>query len=110
MVEAVMLWNEPNNKSHWDFELDPEWRTYGEMVKLASAAVAAENPRLTKVLGGISPIDAGFIQNMRRQGVLVERLAEPWRGRFAQARTSYTTPSSSSLAPKRSACMWNMVR
>ena len=23
MIEAVMLWNEPNNKSHWDFELDP---------------------------------------------------------------------------------------
>ena len=20
-----MIWNEPNNKSHWDFELDPEW-------------------------------------------------------------------------------------
>ena len=25
MVEAVMLWNEPNNLSHWDFEIDPEW-------------------------------------------------------------------------------------
>ena len=22
MIEAVMLWNEPNNKSHWDFEID----------------------------------------------------------------------------------------
>ena len=27
MIEAVMLWNEPNNKSHWDFELDPDWTT-----------------------------------------------------------------------------------
>ena len=26
MIEAVMLWNEPNNKSHWDFEIDPDWR------------------------------------------------------------------------------------
>ena len=26
MVEAVMLWNEPNNKSHWDFQLDPDWK------------------------------------------------------------------------------------
>ena len=23
MVEALMIWNEPNNKSHWDFEIDP---------------------------------------------------------------------------------------
>ena len=23
MIEAVMIWNEPNNKSHWDLELDP---------------------------------------------------------------------------------------
>ena len=26
-VEAVMLWNEPNNASHWDLELDADWST-----------------------------------------------------------------------------------
>ena len=41
-----------------------------EMVKLASAAVVAESPRLTKVLGGISPIDPEFIRNLAGQGVL----------------------------------------
>lgn len=70
MVEAVMFWNEPNNKSHWAFEIDPEWATYAEMVKLAADAVAAENPRLLRVLGGMSPIDAGFLKNMERRGVL----------------------------------------
>jgi beta-xylosidase len=70
MVEAVMLWNEPNNLSHWDFAIDPEWATFAEMAKLAASAVRAENPRLTRVLGGISPIDAGFIGNMKRRGVL----------------------------------------
>lgn len=70
MVEAVMFWNEPNNKSHWAFEIDPEWRTYAEMVKRASEAVAAENPSLTRVLGGMSPIDPAFVQNMAMQGVL----------------------------------------
>jgi beta-xylosidase len=70
VIEAVMLWNEPNNKSHWDSELDPEWRRYGEMVKLAADAIRAENPRLLKILGGISPIDASFVANMKRQGVL----------------------------------------
>jgi beta-xylosidase len=70
MIEAAMFWNEPNNRSHWDYDLDPEWRIYSAMVKLAADAVAAENPRLLRVLGGISPIDPGFIGRMREQGVL----------------------------------------
>jgi beta-xylosidase len=70
MVEAVMLWNEPNNKSHWDFEADPEWATFGQMVKLAADAVRSENRNLRRVLGGISPIDANFVLNMKQQGVL----------------------------------------
>jgi beta-xylosidase len=70
MIEAVMFWNEPNNKSHWDFEIDPGWTKFAEMVKLAAEAVRAEKPKLLRVLGGISPIDPGFIQNMDAQGVL----------------------------------------
>ncbi|MFT3772764.1 MAG: glycosyl hydrolase [Minicystis sp.] len=70
MIEAVMFWNEPNNKSHWDFEIDPEWSTFASMVKLASDAVRAERPDLTRVLGGISPIDAGFIKNLEGRGVI----------------------------------------
>jgi beta-xylosidase len=70
MVEAVMFWNEPNNKSHWDFDLDPAWLIYGEMVKLAASAVTAENPGVQRVLGGISPIDPNFVCNMKEQGVL----------------------------------------
>jgi beta-xylosidase len=70
MIEAVMFWNEPNNQSHWDFEVDPDWRIFAEMVKLAGDAVAAENPQLVRVLGGISPIDTNFIRNMQGQEVL----------------------------------------
>lgn len=70
MIEAVKFWNEPNNKSHWDLELDPEWTQYGRMVRLASQAVRAENAGLTQVLGGISPIDAGFMGRLRDDGVL----------------------------------------
>ena len=57
MIEAVMFWNEPNNKSHWDFEVDPDWSRFAGMVKLAAEAVRAENGKLSRVLGGISPID-----------------------------------------------------
>jgi beta-xylosidase len=70
MIEAIMLWNEPNNKSHWDFEVDPGWETYAALVRAAGEAVAAESPKLPRVLGGISPIDPAFIQNMVDQRVM----------------------------------------
>src|SRR5690625_6226808 len=66
MIEAAMLWNEPNNKSHWDPEVDPGWQLYGDMVKRASRAINDVNPGLTRVLGGMSPIDPIFVDNMRR--------------------------------------------
>src|SRR4051812_15263859 len=65
-----MLWNEPNNLSHWDFGLDEGWRVFSNMVTLAGAAVRAENSRLTRVLGGTSPIDPGFITRLDQQGAL----------------------------------------
>lgn len=70
MVEAVMLWNEPNNMSHWDFEIDPDWRIFGHMVNAACDAIVAENPRITKVLGGISPIDPNFLCLLQSHCVL----------------------------------------
>jgi beta-xylosidase len=70
MIEAAMIWNEPNNKSHWDLELDPEWRAFATMARLAAEAIADANPQLTRVLGGISPIDPAFIRNLDGQGAL----------------------------------------
>ena len=70
MIDAVMIWNEPNNLSHWDFELDPGWRRYAHMVEQAAVAIASEAPRLTRVLGGISPIDPSFLRTMREHGAL----------------------------------------
>ena len=65
-----MFWNEPNNLSHWNFEIDPGWSVYAQLVNAAADAVRAENPRLRRVLGGISPIDANVIRNMQQQCVL----------------------------------------
>jgi beta-xylosidase len=70
MVEAVMIWNEPNNLSHWDFKSDPDWRLFADMVVRTSATIREVNPELPIVLGGISPIDTNFIQLMKSQGVL----------------------------------------
>jgi beta-xylosidase len=70
VVEAVMLWNEPNNMSHWDFEIDPQWSIFSRMITAAARAVAAERPGLTRVLGGISPIDPGFLRTLDQHGAL----------------------------------------
>ena len=70
MVEAVMLWNEPNNKSHWDFEIDKDWSIFSRMIDAAAGAISAENPRLPKVLGGISPIDPEFIRKLEALGAI----------------------------------------
>ena len=70
MVEAVMIWNEPNNLSHWDFHLDPDWKMFSEMALLSARAIRQINPNLKIVLGGISPIDPNFIQLLGSYGLL----------------------------------------
>jgi len=70
MVEAVVLWNEPNNLSHWNFHLDPGWKRFGEMVQLSSNAIRAVNPQIPIVLGGTSAADSDFLRLMRQQGVM----------------------------------------
>jgi beta-xylosidase len=70
MIEAVMIWNEPNNKSHWDPEIDPDWSRFAEMAIAASQAIHEVNSSLPRVLGGISPIDPHYIANLTGKGVL----------------------------------------
>jgi beta-xylosidase len=70
MIEAIKLWNEPNNLSHWDFQIDPGWREFSEMTTIAARALRQICPTVPLVLGGISPIDANFISLLKNQGVL----------------------------------------
>ncbi len=70
MVEAIVLWNEPNNLSHWNFHLDPGWERFADMVKQASAAIREQNPTLPIVLGGVSSADPDFLRLMVHHGVL----------------------------------------
>lgn len=69
MIEACMIWNEPNNASHWDFELDPDWSRYAALVQAAGGAIRSES-RVQRVLGGISPIDPEFVRRLGRLGAL----------------------------------------
>lgn len=70
MVEAVMLWNEPNNLSHWDFKIDPEWKMFADMVLAGARAIRRVNPDVKLVLGGISPIDPNFLKLLDSYGVI----------------------------------------
>ena len=70
MIEAAMIWNEPNNKSHWDPEVDPDWSKFAAMAIAACKAIKAVDPHLTKVLGGISPIDPHFNPRLPAHPVL----------------------------------------
>lgn len=72
MIEAAMIWNEPNNKSHWNPELDPDWAIYADTVIRAGRSIAAINPEVTRVLGGMSPIDPAWLEKMRGHGALEE--------------------------------------
>jgi beta-xylosidase len=65
-----MLWNEPNNLSHWNFQIDQGWEIFARMVNAAADAVRAERPGIQRVLGGISPIDPEFIRNLKEKCVL----------------------------------------
>lgn len=70
MVEAVVLWNEPNNLSHWNFHLDPDWTVFAGMVKEASTAIRTVNPAIPIVLGGVSACDCDFLRLMHSYGVM----------------------------------------
>jgi beta-xylosidase len=70
MVEGIVLWNEPNNLSHWNFHLDPEWNRFADMVAQASTAIRRLKPDLPIILGGVSSCDCDFLRLMKHHGVM----------------------------------------
>ena len=70
MIEAAMIWNEPNNKSHWDPLVDPDWSRFAAMARLAAQAIRAENGSLPRVVGGMSPIDPHFVNLLGGHGLM----------------------------------------
>jgi len=70
VLEAIVLWNEPNNLSHWNFHLDPGWARFCDLTRQASAAVRTVNPSLPIVLGGVSSCDCDFVRLMTGCGVM----------------------------------------
>jgi beta-xylosidase len=70
MITSIMLWNEPNNLSHWDFQMDPQWHQFSTMTMGAAQTIKELAPHVALVLGGISPIDPNFIKLLASYGAL----------------------------------------
>ena len=66
-----MLWNEPNNLSHWDFkDRSGVEDVCGDGDGRQREPFGQVNPELKIVLGGISPIDPHFIELLTGHGVI----------------------------------------
>jgi beta-xylosidase len=107
LITSIKIWNEPNNLSHWDFLLDPEWSSFARLVTLSSGVIRSLRPDLPIVLGGMSPIDPGFVRKLEEHGALdaVDVLAvhgfpydwnlwpiEEWPERLDQLRHEFGRP------------------
>jgi hypothetical protein len=107
VITSIKIWNEPNNLSHWDFLLDPGWSAFAKMVRYASGAIRETRPDIPVVLGGMSPIDPGFLRQVATHGVLdhVDVLAvhgfpydwnlwplEEWPSRLEELRQEFGKP------------------
>jgi CDP-paratose 2-epimerase len=60
--DYIELWNEPNNRLAYDSSLDPDWTIFCTMIT-AAAKCCHLNGKKT-VLGGMSPIDPNWLQQM----------------------------------------------
>jgi CDP-paratose 2-epimerase len=66
--DYIELWNEPNNQAEYDFTLDPDWNIFCEMI--GSAAFWSKQKGKKTVLGGMSPIDPNWLNEMFRKGLM----------------------------------------
>src|SRR5690606_18164963 len=64
----VELWNEPNNPSEYDYRLDPSWDIFCNLI--GWAAKEAKKHEKKVLLGGMSPIDPGWLGYMYEKGLM----------------------------------------
>lgn len=66
--EYIELWNEPNDLSSYNNRLDPTWERFIDMISMAAHWAKKMGKRT--VLGGMSPIDPYWLENMARHKLL----------------------------------------
>lgn len=106
MLGSIKIWNEPNNASHWDLELDEGWALFSELLESGISGVRRHSD-VPLILGGMSPIDARFLRVLQSRGSLddIDVLAvhgfpldwnlwamEEWPGKIAAIREEFGRP------------------
>ena len=106
MLTSMKIWNEPNNASHWDLDLDPDWSLFSELLRSGVEGIRRHSD-VPVVLGGMSPIDARFLRVLDGRGALdrVDVLAvhgfpldwnlwpiEDWPEQIARIRSEFGRP------------------
>ena len=66
--EWIELWNEPNNTSEYDFRLDPQWDIFFNLISWAAQEVKKHGKKV--LLGGMSPVDPGWLGFMYQKGLM----------------------------------------
>jgi CDP-paratose 2-epimerase len=66
----IQLWNEPNWKPYWDWEMDPQGELFAQMA-IPAAQVSHELGKKV-VLGGTTPLDYPWFARMEETGLLKE--------------------------------------
>jgi CDP-paratose 2-epimerase len=64
----VELWNEPNNRSEYDYTVDVNWNIFCEMISMSSYWAKQLGKRTA--LGGMSPMDPNWLDMMAARGAL----------------------------------------
>ena len=62
------LWNEPNNINDWDWQLDPDWNIFTEMIGMASHWARHRGKKT--VLAGMAPTDPNWLNILCSRGAL----------------------------------------
>ena len=64
----VELWNEPNNRSEYDYTIDSNWDIFSEMIIFAAYWAKERGKKVA--LGGMSPVDCNWLDFMAQRKVL----------------------------------------
>lgn len=64
----VELWNEPNNPSEYDYRLDPGWDIFANLINWSAKEASKHNKKV--LMGGMSPVDPGWLGYMFEKGVM----------------------------------------
>lgn len=68
LFDWVQIWNEPNWRPYWDWDMDPGWKLFATMAKGAIDVAHAKGKKC--IVGGLTPLSDQWIVMMLEEGFL----------------------------------------